>query len=76
MSFGYLNLTHFSGTCSNSQGKAAKPVGTWTFILEGTEIPLRGRLLPGSLSPTAGGSGDCGQVGWWCRKPPPSIPTH
>lgn len=38
MSFGYLNFIHFSGTCNNSSGKAAKPVGTWTFILEGTEV--------------------------------------
>lgn len=32
---GYLVLINLSGACSNSQGKAAKPVGTKTFILEG-----------------------------------------
>lgn len=55
MSFGYLVFTHFSGECISSQGKAAKPVGTYTFSLEETNISLRGR--PGRLSHTAGVQG-------------------
>lgn len=60
MSFGYLDVTHFSGTCITSQGKAAKPMGTWTFILEETEIPLRGKLCPGPPLPQGRASGGWG----------------
>lgn len=60
MSFGYLDFTHFSGTCITSQGKAAKPMGTWTFILEETEIPLRGKLCPGPPLPQGRASGGWG----------------
>lgn len=55
MSFGYLDFTHFSGKCTISQGKAAKPVGTYTFNLEEMEISLRGRQ--GQHSRTAGVQG-------------------
>ena len=85
MRFGYLVFTHFSGKCISSQGKAAKPVGTYTFNLEEMDISLRGR--PGWLSCTTGvqGAGGEGQIhsATWIHKRtdlgfkyPPQLQPH